>query len=409
MSKPHVLIIVQNLSVPYDRRVWLECNSLIDDGCDVSVICPRSPGDKKRETLSGVKIYRYAPPPATKGVLSFLIEFTYCFIRTFILSLIIQARHRIDVVQTCNPPDTYWALGLVFRLFGASFVYDQHDLCPEIFDARFGTQTTGMKKLLRAGLVWCEKRNYTTACKVISTNESYRELALTRGKKSPDDVTIVRSGPNPDKLYPEEPDANLKKPGTFLLVYIGVMGPQDRVDIAIDAMNELVHNRSRSDISLALLGDGDCLAELKEQTQKLHLADNVSFTGRANDEVIRKYFSSADLGIAPDPATPFNSHSTHNKIMEYMMFSLPVVAFNLKETIKSGQDAVYVVDDNANPLAMADTIEELLNDDVRRKRMGEFGYKRVMSELIWEHQSKGYVSVMRSAYELSRRARHDVM
>ncbi len=404
VSKPHVLIIVQNLSVPYDRRVWLECNSLIDNGFDVSVICPRSPGDKKRETLSGIKIYRYAPPPATKGVLSFFVEFTYCFIRTFVLSLVIHARNRIDVVQTCNPPDTYWALGLFFRIFGATFVYDQHDLCPEIFDARFGTDVGGMKKLLRRGLLWCEKMNYSTACKAISTNESYRELALTRGRKSPDDVTIVRSGPNPEKLYRVQADESVKRSAEFLLVYIGVMGPQDRVDIALDAMDELVNKRGRTDISLALLGDGDCFSELKEQSTRLKLNDYVTFTGRANDDVIRQYFSSADIGIAPDPATPFNSHSTHNKIMEYMMFSLPVIAFNLKETIKSGQDCVFVVEKNADSGAMADAIELLLADDVRRKEMGQFGHDRVLKNLVWEHQSLGYVSVIRSAYELSRRA-----
>lgn len=403
VNKPHFLIIVQNLSVPYDRRVWLECNSLIESGFDVSVICPRSKGDKKRETLSGVKIYRYAPPPATKGVLSFIVEFAYCFIRTFVLSLVIHSRRRIDVVQTCNPPDTYWALGLFFKIFGTTFVYDQHDLCPEIFDARFGENVSGMKKFLRAGLLWSEKMNYTTACKVISTNESYRELALTRGGKSTDDVTIVRSGPNPEKLFSVDVDATVKRSRDYLLVYIGVMGPQDRVDIAIDAMSELVNRRGRKDVSLALLGDGDCHAELKEQTTQLNLDEFVTFTGRANDEVIRQYFSSADIGIAPDPATPFNSHSTHNKIMEYMMFSLPVIAFNLKETILSGQDAVMVVEENASPLAMADAIEELLGDDVRRKEMGEFGYERAHNKLIWKHQSPAYVSVMRSAFQLSKR------
>lgn len=334
MNKPHALIIVQNLSVPYDRRVWLECNSLIAAGFDVSVICPRAKDDSKKESLNNVKIYRYAPPPMTSGVMSFLLEFTYCFIRTFVLSLKIHAKNRIDVVQTCNPPDTYWALGLFFRLLGATFVYDQHDLCPEIFDARFGENPGMLKRILRAGLVWCERRNYKTACEVISTNESYRELAMTRGKKSLEHVTIVRSGPNPERLYPIEPDASILGKHKYLLVYIGVMGPQDRVDIAIDVMDYITHEKNRDDIALALLGDGDCFAELKARTTKLKLDDCVEFTGRANDDVIRRYFSSAALGIAPDPATPFNSHSTHNKIMEYMIFSLPVVAFDLHETKK---------------------------------------------------------------------------
>ena len=405
VNKPHVLIIVQNLSVPYDRRVWLECNSLVDNGFDVSVICPRAKGDSKRETLNGVRIYRYAPAPMTSGVLSFLVEFTYCFIRTFILSLKIQFRKKIDVVQTCNPPDTYWVLGLFFRIFGSTFVFDQHDLCPEIFDARFGENPGILKRLLRKGLVLFEKGNYRTACKVISTNESYRELALTRGQKSDSDVVIVRSGPNPERLYPVEKNTELLQGHKHLLVYIGVMGPQDRVDIAIDSLNFLHKEMDRSDVCLALLGDGDCYEELQAQVKDLGLEDHITFTGRANDETIRKYFSSASLGIAPDPATPFNSHSTHNKIMEYMIFSLPVVAFNLKETIKSGKDAVRVVGENASPAAMAKEIAQLLDDENERKKMGEYGRQRVLDDLVWSHQSKAYVDVINDAYHLSRRGK----
>lgn len=341
----------------------------------------------------------------TSGVMSFLLEFTYCFIRTFVLSLKIHAKNRIDVVQTCNPPDTYWALGLFFRLLGATFVYDQHDLCPEIFDARFGENPGMLKRILRAGLVWCERRNYKTACEVISTNESYRELAMTRGKKSLEHVTIVRSGPNPERLYPIEPDASILGKHKYLLVYIGVMGPQDRVDIAIDVMDYITHEKNRDDIALALLGDGDCFAELKARTTKLKLDDCVEFTGRANDDVIRRYFSSAALGIAPDPATPFNSHSTHNKIMEYMIFSLPVVAFDLHETKKSGLRAVHIVEENADAHAMGDAILALVDDEARRKEMGDFGRARVLKELVWDQQDAAYVSVMKKAYAGSRTGR----
>lgn len=403
MKKPHVLIIVQNLSVPYDRRVWLECNSLIDNGFDVSVICPRAEGDTKKEILNNVHIYRYAPPPMTAGVVSFFVEFAYCFIRTFFLSIKIYSRRRFHVVQTCNPPDTYWLLGMFYKMFGCTFVYDQHDLCPEIFDARFGTDAGGFKKILRKALAWLEKRNYSVACEVISTNESYRELAISRGKKNPEHVTIVRSGPNPDRLYLTEPDSAVLGHHKYLLVYIGVMGPQDRVDIAIDALNEIINVRGNKDYCLALLGDGDCFTELQDQVRRLDLTDHITFTGRADDEVIRRYFSSAILGIAPDPATEFNSHSTHNKIMEYMIFSLPVIAFDLKETKKSGQDAVYIVDKNADPVAMADGIELLVQDENKRRSMGEYALKRVMDELIWDHQSDHYVGVMMSAYKKSRR------
>lgn len=405
MNKPHVLIIVQNLSVPYDRRVWLECNSLIDAGFEVSVICPRAKGDKKKEQLNGVDIYRYAPAPMTAGVLSFLVEFIYCFIRTFILSLKVHVRNRIDVIQTCNPPDTYWALGLFFRIFGTSFVFDQHDLCPEIFDARFGEKPGMLKRLLRKGLVLCEKANYATACRVISTNESYFKIATTRGNKKQNEVKIVRSGPNPDRLYKIDPDPKILGSHKYLLAYIGVMGPQDRVDIAIDALNLIINKHDRRDIGLALLGDGDCFEELKMQATELGLNEYVTFTGRANDEAIRKYFSTASIGIAPDPATPFNSHSTHNKIMEYMIFGLPVIAFDLKETVNSGRDAVHIVKENADPEAMAQAILDLLGDDERRKRMGEYGLDRVSSELIWDYQSPNYVSTINEAFSFSKRGK----
>ncbi|MFN8015314.1 MAG: glycosyltransferase family 4 protein [Acidimicrobiia bacterium] len=396
MKKKHVLIIVQNLSVPYDRRVWLECNSLIDNGFEVSVICPRAKNDSKKETLNGVNIYRYAPPPATASVFSFLLEFSYCFIRTFILAIKIHLKKRINIIQTCNPPDTYWLLGLFFKLFGVSFVFDQHDLCPEVFDARFGESQSFSKRILRSGLVFLEKMNYSVASKVISTNESYFEIATSRGKKKKEDVVIVRSGPNPDRLYPIEKDESLLQGKKYMLVYIGVMGPQDRVDIAIDAMNEIVNSLDRKDVKLALLGDGDCFNELQNQTKELGLENYVEFLGKANDEVIRKYFSSASIGIAPDPATKFNSHSTHNKIMEYMIFSLPIVCFELKETIKSGQDALSIVEENADPVAMAKAIVALLDDEEAIKSKGLFGRDRVLKHLTWEHQSQAYVDVFKS-------------
>ena len=405
MNKPHVLIIVQNLSVPYDRRVWLECNSLIEDGFDVSVICPRSKGDSKKEVLNDVEIYRYAPAPLASSAISFFVEFAYCFIRTALLSFKINSNKKIDVVQTCNPPDTYWALGKIFKLLGATFVFDQHDLCPEIFDARFGTEKSLWKKSLRKMLLVFEKLNYSTATKVISTNESYKAIAMDRGKKSEEDIAIVRSGPNEDRLYPVESSKDILGDFEFLLVYIGVMGPQDRVDIAIDAMDEIVNVRGEVKVGLALLGDGDCFEDLQAQTQRLGLAGNVIFTGRANDEMIRNYFSSAALGLAPDPATPFNSHSTHNKIMEYMIFGLPVVAFDLKETKKSASKAVAIISENANHKAFADKILELLKDEKTRNEMGEFGRDRVLKELVWSHQSPNYVAVMKQAFAKSKRGK----
>ncbi len=383
-----VLIVVQNLPVPLDRRVWLECQALVASGYHVSVVSPKGPADSGYEELEGVEIHRYPPPPAAKGVAGFVYEFLYCWLQTARLTLKVLCRGRIDILQACNPPDTYFLLGMLLKLTGTRFVFDQHDLCPEVYQARFADQSPVLLSCLRL----LERLTYRTADHVISTNESYREIALDRGGLRPESVSIVRSGPDLRRLQRRGPRPELKEGRSFLCCYLGVMGPQDGVDLAVDAVNVIVNEMGRHDIHFALLGFGDCLDDLRGQAHDLGLDEFVTFTGRADYDMICDYLSTADLGLSPDPKNAFNDVSTMNKTAEYMTFGLPVVAFDLHETKKSAAGAARYVEEN-DGTAYAKAVIALIDDPTARAAMGGEGRRRVVDTLAWHHQSANYVAV----------------
>lgn len=383
-----ILIVVQNLPVPLDRRVWLECQALTSAGYGVSVICPKGPGDPSFEVLDGVRIHKYPPPPAAKGLFAYLYEFVYCWLWTAYLALREYRRVGFDVLQACNPPDTYFALAALFRPAGVKFVFDHHDLCPEIYAAKFG-RTGG---LVHRTLLWLERSTFQLADHVISTNESYRQIALTRGGRTPETVSVVRSGPDLRRLDRRPPAPELKEGADFLCTYVGIMGRQDGVDRLIDAARVVVHEMGRTDVHFSLLGFGDCLEDLRQQVARDGLQDYVTFTGRAGDETLCRYLSTADLGLSPDPRSAFNDLSTMNKTIEYMAFGLPVVAFDLKETrVSASKAATYVADGDVR--GFAKSIVELLDDPQRRAEMGRIGRERVVRELAWEHQAPRYLSL----------------
>lgn len=385
---PRVLIIVQNLSVPLDRRVWLESQALVAAGYGVSVICPRGEGDAAYEELQGVRIHRYRPPKPARGLGGYVWEFLYCWLRTALQSVRVLRRDGFDVMQLCNPPDTFWLLARIYRLLGKRSILDHHDLCPEVYDARFPDGNV----LVRRGLVALERASLRTVDRVISTNESYRQVAITRGGVPRSKTTVVRSGPNTERLYREPPRPELKGRADHLCVYLGIMGPQDGVELVVRAAHVLVNERGRTDCRFALLGFGDCLDDLRALTAELGLGDYVTFTGRADDAMIRAYLSTADIGLSPDPKTPFNDLSTMNKTLEYMAFGLPVLALDLKETrVSAGAAARYVPE--GDPTAYADAIGALLDDPAERSRMGEVGARRIADELGWKHQAATYVRV----------------
>ena len=386
-----VLIIVQNLPVPFDRRVWLECQALVANGYQVAVVCPKGKEDPAYQVIETVELYKYRPYAPGGSKAGFIAEYAYSFLETAWLVLKARRSGRFAVIQACNPPDIFWPIALIFRLLDRTqFVFDHHDLCPELYESRFPDGPKLPYRALRA----LERRTHRTADHVIATNGSYREIAITRSGKSPGDVTIVRSGPDPRRLRRGQARAELRRGRTYLAAYIGVMGPQDGVDIIVRAAAIVVNELHREDIAFTLIGSGDCFDDLVALRDRLGLAGYVEFTGRAPDDLVADILSTADVGLSPDPKNPLNDLSTMNKTMEYMAFELPVVAFDLRETRVSGGDAaVYVRPNDVHDYAAA--IVGLMDDEPRRSLLAKLGRARVENELAWSYQERAYLGVYR--------------
>jgi glycosyltransferase involved in cell wall biosynthesis len=401
VSRPRVLIIIQNLWVPFDRRVWLECQALVAAGYDVTVVCPKGPGDPSYDVIDGVTAHKYKAYAPGGSKISFVWEYAYSFLMT--LRLVFRARKagRFDVLQACNPPDIFWPIAMLLRrLDGTKFVFDHHDLCPELFQSRFG----GTASLPYKGLRFLERTTHRRADHVISTNDSYRATAIRRGKVASEDVTVVRTGPDPDRLRRGTPKPDWRRDRTYMCAYLGVMGPQDGVDLAIRAAAELA-GEGRDDIQFVFMGKGDSTNDLVKLAEQLGVSDICTFTGRVPDDIVSEVLSTADLGLSPDPLNPLNDVSTMNKTMEYMAFELPVVAFDLKETRVSADVAAVYVQPN-DVAAYARAIGDLLADPERRRQMGEQGRRRVVDALAWRHQAPRFVGAYeRLSGELGRRRR----
>lgn len=384
-----ILIIVQNLPVPFDRRVWLESRTLTQADYQVAVVCPKGPGDPSYEVIDGVQLYKYRPYSPGGGAATYIVEYAYSFAATLFLSLKAARGGRFGVVQSCNPPDIFWPIGLLFKFWhGSRFVFDHHDLCPETFESRFPDGPP----LLYRGLRFLERCTTRSADHVVSTNESYRRLVMDRDGVKPDRVTVVRTGPDPDKMNAVEPVPAMRRGRTHLAAYIGVMGPQDGVDNVIKMADYVVNKLQRTDISFTLIGSGDCFDELVALRDELKLGDFVEFTGRAPDETVQAVLSTADVGLSPDPRNPLNDVSTMNKTMEYMAFGLPVLAFDLRETRASAEEAgVYATPNDVEE--MSRLLVELIDDAPRRRDMGLAGRRRIEEKLAWGHQAPRYLSV----------------
>ena len=379
-STPRVLLLVENNAYPADFRVRREALALFEAGFRVGVIAPRDPGQPWREMVDGIEVHRFPKPPGGSGPWSYAFEFAYATLSMLLLAIWVALRRGVDVIHAANPPDTLFVVGAVFRLFGKKFVFDHHDLAPEIYLSRFAQPR---KNLVYRTLCLVERCTYAVANVVIATNESYRRRALETGRMKPDKVFVVRNGP-PLSYRPLEPAAETAGRARHLIGYIGTIGPQDGLDYWLRAIRHMVFEMQRRDILAVVIGDGDALDGIKAQAKALQIEGFLHFTGRLGEIDCRRHLSATTVCVQPDPSSPLNDKSTMNKLMEYMALGKPTVAFDLPETRHSAQGAALYAPPN-DEAAFAERVVWLLDHPDERARMGEFGRHRVATELAWEY------------------------
>jgi glycosyltransferase involved in cell wall biosynthesis len=374
----HVLMIVENLPVPFDRRVWQEATTLVQSGLEVSIICPKGKGfDKDEETLEGVHIYRHSLPEEGRGAAAFIAEYAVALFHECRLAFRIWRKKRFSLVHVANPPDLLFLVALPYKLAGVRLIFDHHDLTPELYKQKFGKEGLG-HALMRL----TEWLSFKFANVVISTNVSYRQIAMERGGKQPDDVFIVRSSPNSNKMRLVPADPAIRAKGRIILGYVGIMGSQDGIDVLLEILACLLKDHGIGDFHAMLIGEGPELEMSKLLAVKLGLQDHVTFTGYLSGEPLYRTLSSIDIGLCPDPYNDYTRRCTMNKIMEYMAFGKPLVQFDLEEGRYSAQDAsLYAEPEDKDGFARK--IIDLMNDPELRQSMGAYGRQRVEEVLNW--------------------------
>lgn len=382
-SQRRVLILVENLPSPFDRRVWQEATTLHENGYVVSIICPTGKGyEKAYEMIDGIHIYRYDLPFEAEGAKGYLIEYSLALFHTFRLAWKVHFQQGFDVIHACNPPDLLFLIGGFFKLLmRKKFIFDHHDINPELYEAKFGRRDCFYQLL-----VIFERLTFKTADISIATNESYKQIAIKRGGMDPAKVFVVRSGPKLDRLKILPPKESLKCGRKFLVGYVGVMGAQEGIDLLLQAACYLIKDLGRTDVHFGLVGGGTSLEEMKQMAIDLGIGDFVTFTGRVSDQELLEMLNTADICVNPDVANEMNDKSTMNKIMEYMALGKPIVQFDLTEGRVSAQSASLYADKNDSK-DMAHKIVQLLDDTELRAQMGEFGRNRVENELEWQYEA----------------------
>jgi len=390
-----VCIIVENLPVPQDRRVWQEARALTEAGHQVSIICPKGPGfERSRETLEGIEIYRHDIREGS-GPLGYLIEYIWALVVELFLAFRIYARTGFRILQACNPPDTIFLIGALFKLLGVRFIFDHHDLNPELYEVKFRRKDFFYQLVCLA-----ERLTFRTADVAIATNSSYRDIALTRGGMSPQRSFVVRSCPELSRFRLQPPRLELKEGNEHLVVYLGVMGPQDGIDLLLVSIEHIVKIKDRHDTLFVLIGDGTERLPLKTAAKSRGLDSFVKFTGRLPDSEVGAYFSTAEVGVAPDPKNAMNDKSTMNKILEYMGYGLPVVQYDLTEGRRSAADAALYARPN-DPTDFAEKVLTLLDSEALRRELGQRGRKRIEESFNWETDKQ----VLLKAYETALKPR----
>ena len=386
----HILIIIENLPAPFDRRVWQEATTLKENGAKVSIICPQMKGyTKKYEVIEDIEIYRH-PLTEGKGAVGYLKEYTQSLFWEFVLAWKIFFKKRFHVIHGCNPPDLIFITALWFRLFGVKYVFDHHDINPELYESKFER-----KDFFHRLLLLVERLTFMSATRSIATNESYKEIAVTRGKMKPERVHVVRSGPKLDRLKLMEPVNELKKGKKFMIGYIGVIGEQEGLDLLLESAKYMLE--TRDDIHFGIVGGGTHLEEIKLLCQEMGLGEHFDFYGRVDDKTMLEVLNTADVCVNPDKPTAMNDLSTMNKIMEYMALKKPIVQYTLKEGKFSAREAsLYAV--NTDPIDFGSKIITLLDNADLRREMGAYGYERVIRELSWEFEQGKLIEAYRAVF-----------
>lgn len=394
-----ILMLVENNPYSEDIRVKREARALVAAGCDVTVICPGTTKKKPNSAGDGVKVYAYPAPPGGKGILGYVWEYGYSLVMMFFLSLVVWLRGGFDVVHAHNPPDMLVFIGAFYKLMGKKFVFDHHDLSPEMIALRYsGTKQT----ILRNTLVWLEQLSCRVADHVIATNQSYKDMEMARSGLSAERITIVRNGPS-EKMQPVAPDPELRSRAGTLIGYVGIMGPQDGIDYLLRAIQQLVYTLKMDDVYCVIIGKSNYLKELKELAAELGISDKVWFTGWISYADLLRYLSTVDICVAPDPSNPFNDRCTMIKMMEYMAMGKPIVAFDLPEhRVTAGEAATYARGNDE--LDFATRIMALANNPQQREAMGKSGRNRIQTELAWSFQIPKLTGVYAQLTETSGKA-----
>jgi glycosyltransferase involved in cell wall biosynthesis len=407
-SAPRILMLVEN-HFPQDTRVKNEANLLTEAGYDVSVIALRKKGQARREVINGVQIYRVpilelfkkTPPVKVnrvqlffvklKSSVGYVVEYCYFTAACLFVSTYIFVTRGFDVIHAHNPPDTLFLVALPFKLFGKKFLFDQHDLCPELYRSRYGAAEGFCTRLLRM-FEWCSLK---LADATVATNESYKKVQIDRANKNPENIFIVRNGPDRMRMTPAAANARLREMNKCILCYIGSLNPQDGVDYLLRSLRHLLYDLKRSDFHCVIMGTGDSLQDLRDLAENLQLNGCVELTGFISDEDLQANLAAADICVDPDPSSPLNDVSTWIKVMEYMAYGKPIVAFDLKETRFSAGEAAIYVEPNKEA-KFAETIVKLMGQPELREKMGSYGRRRVEQELQWSKVGKNLLT----AYEV---------
>jgi glycosyltransferase involved in cell wall biosynthesis len=383
-----ILIIVENLPVPFDTRVWQEATTLVREGYAVSVICPKGKGfDEEYEFRDGVHIYRHDLPKEGNGPIGYAREYFSALRHEYRLAKQIYRERGFHVIHGCNPPDNIYMVAKRFKKFGVDYVFDHHDICPELFEAKFGKKSGPLYK----SQIWLEHRTYKHCTFAFVTNESYKKIAIERGGMDPEKVYVLRSGPKLERLKIQDPKPEVKRGKKYMVGYLGVIGQQEGIEYVLEAARYLKEDKGRNDIFWGIVGGGPHLDALRKQAHDMGLDDCLEFTGRVPDQTLLEYLNTADVCVNSDEYNEMNDKSTMNKVLEYMALGKPIVQFDLTEGRYSAADAsLYAERNNAHDLA--DKVLCLLENPEKRRQMSEIGRSRILNELSWDHTSRALIA-----------------